>query len=208
MSAAIRTISDFRKDHLKALAGLFLQVLKLCQKAGLVKLGHAALDGTNKPTDRGQAEPMMEVVKTNTGQLPRQMSADGGYFSTDAVKNLTTIGIDVYMPPDKISHADESSAPPTPRGRIPKNLSIVDRMRRKLRTKKGWERYGLRKELPEPVFGQLKQVRGFSQFLLRGPDKVSGEWKVICTGHNLLKLFGAHRKGLLGREILAVTPVQ
>jgi len=346
-----RTISDFRKDHLRALAGLFLQVLKLCQKAGLVKLGHVALDGTkikanaskhkamsykrmkeeearleaeiaelmrkaaavdeeedhrygkdkrgdelpkemafresrlkkireakealeedakreaeiaaasnkkhtgvpadkaqrnftdpeshimpapggkhfvqaynaqaavdstrqvivaaevtNKPTDRGQAEPMMEVVKTNTGQLPRQMSADAGYFSSDAVTNLTTIGIDVYMPPDKIGH--RATLPHTPRGRIPKNLSIADRMRRKLSTKKGKERYGLRKELPEPVFGQIKQARGFRQFLLRGSDKVSGEWKVICTGHNLLKLFGAYRKGLLGREVLAVASAQ
>ena len=345
-----RTISDFRKDHLKALAGLFLQVLKLCQKAGLVKLGHVALDGTkikanaskhkamsykrmkeeearleaevaellkkaeaedeeedrrygkdkrgdelpkelairesrlqkireaktaleeeakrdavaapankkptgvpddkaqknftdpeshimpapggkyfiqaynaqaavdsanqvivaaevtNKPTDRGQAEPMMEVVKSNTGQLPHQMSADAGYFSSDAVKNLTDLGIDVYMPPDKIGH--RFTLPPAPRGRIPKNLSIVDRMRRKLRTKKGKERYGLRKELPEPVFGQIKQVRGFNQFLLRGSDKVSSEWKVICTGHNLLKLFRAHGQGLFGQEVLAVASAQ
>ena len=343
-----RTISDFRKDHLKALAGLFLQVLKLCRKAGLVKLGHVALDGTkikanaskhkamsykrmkeeearleaevaellkkaeaedeeedrrygkdkrgdelpkelamresrlqkireaktaleeeakrdavaatankkptgvpddkapknftdpeshimpapggkyfiqaynaqaavdsanqvivaaevtNKPTDRGQAEPMMEVVKSNTGQLPHQMSADAGYFSSDAVKNLTDLGIDVYMPPDKIGH--RFTLPPAPWGRIPKNLSIVDRMRCKLRTKKGKERYGLRKELPEPVFGQIKQVRGFNQFLLRGSDKVSSEWKVICTGHNLLKLFRAHGQGLLRQEILAGMP--
>jgi transposase len=346
-----RTISDFRKDHLKALAGLFLQVLKLCQKAGLVKLGHVSLDGTkikanaskhkamsykrmkeeearletevaalmkkaeavdqeedhrygkdkrgdelpkelafresrlqkirearkaleeeakreagaaasankkhtgvpdnkaqrnftdpeshimpapggkhfiqaynahaavdsarqvivaaevtNKPADRGQAEPMMKVVKLNTGQLPRQMSADAGYFSSDAVKNLTTQGIDVYMPPDKMSH--RTALTPAPRGRIPKSLSVADRMRRKLRTKKGKECYGLRKELPEPVFGQIKQVRGFSQFLLRGVDKVSGEWKLICTGHNLLKLFGAHRDKLLCREVPAVVLAQ
>ena len=134
------------------------------------------------------------------------MSADAGYFSSDTVKNLTAQGIDVYMPPDKMGH--RSTLPPAPRGRIPKSLSVVDRMRRKLRTKKGKERYGLRKELPEPVFGQIKQVRGFGQFLLRGLDKVSGEWKVICTGHNLLKLFGAYRKGLLGLEILAVAPAQ
>jgi len=344
-----RTISDFRKGHLKALAGLFLQVLRLCQKAGLVKLGHVALDGTkikanaskhkamsykrmkeeeacleaevaellkkaeaedkeedrrygkdkrgdelpkelafresrllkireaktaleeeasrdaavaaaankkptgvpddkaqrnftdpeshimpapggkyflqaynaqaavdsanqiivaaevtNKPTDRGQAEPMMEVVKSNTNQLPHQMSADAGYFSSNAVKNLTDLGIDVYMPPDKIGHRFTLS--PAPRGRIPKNLSIADRMRRKLRTKKGKECYGLRKELPEPVFGQIKQVRGFNQFLLRGSDKVSSEWKVICTGHNLLKLFRAHGQWLLRQEILAGMP--
>lgn len=346
-----RTISDFRKDHLRALAGLFLQVLKLCQKAGLVKLGHVTLDGTkikanaskhkamsykrmkeeearleaeiaelmkkaaavdeeedhrygkdkrgdelpkemafresrlkkireakealeedakreaeiaaasnkkhtrvpadkaqrnftdpeshimpapggkhfvqaynaqaavdsthqvivaaevtNKPTDRGQAEPMMEVVKTNTDQLPRQMSADAGYFSSDAVTNLTTIGIDVYMPPDKIGH--RATLPYAPRGRIPKNLSIVDRMRRKLRTKKGKERYGLRKELPEPVFGQIKQARGFDQFLLRGSDKVSSEWKIICTGHNLLKLFRAHGQGLFSQEVLTIASAQ
>ena len=343
-----RTISDFRKDHLKALAGLFLQVLKLCQKAGLVKLGHIALDGTkikanaskhkamsykrmkedearlesevadllkkakaadeeedqrygkgkrgdelpkelafresrlkkireaksaleaearlaaekesaegkeavmppdkaqrnftdpeshimpapggkhfiqaynaqaavdsanqvivaaeviNKPTDRGQAEPMMAAVKDNTGQFPRQMSADAGYFSSDAVTNLTAWGINVYMPPDKIGH--RFTLPPAPRGRIPHSLSIVDRMRRKLRTKKGRQCYGLRKELPEPVFGQIKQVRGFDQFLLRGSDKVSNEWKVICTGHNLLKLFRVCGRGLLGHEVLAVAP--
>jgi hypothetical protein len=78
-------------------------------------------------------------------------------------------------------------------------------MRRKLRTKKGKERYGLRKELPEPVFGQIKQVRGFDQFLLRGSDKVSSEWKFICTGHNMLKLFKAYRQGLFDRDFLAVT---
>jgi len=55
-------------------------------------------------------------------------------------------------------------------------------------TKKGKECYGLRKELPEPVFGQIKHVRGFDHFLLRGLDQVNSEWKVICTGHNLLKL--------------------
>ena len=64
------------------------------------------------------------------------------------------------------------------------------------------------KVLPEPIFGQIKQARGFRQFLLRGEDKADGEWKIICTGHNLLKLFGAYREGLLGREILAPAPAQ
>jgi hypothetical protein len=159
-----------------------------------------AAEVTNKPTDRGQAGPMMQVVKVNTGQLPRQMSADAGYFSSDAVRHLTALGIDVYIPPDKIDH--RAAPPPAPRGRIPQNLSIADRMRRKLRTKKGKNRYGLRKELPEPVFGQIKQVRGFDRFLLRGTDKVGGEWKVICTGHNLLKLFGAYRQGLFGEDVM------
>jgi len=129
-----------------------------------------------------------------------------GYFSSDAVKNLIARGIDVYVPPDKMSR--RTALPPAPRGRIPKDLSIVDRMRRKLRTKKGKERYGLRKELPEPVFGRIKQARGFRQFLLRGEDKANGEWKIICAGHNLLKLFGAHQNGLLSQRALAIILAQ
>ena len=62
-------------------------------------------------------------------------------------------------------------------------------MRRKLRTKRGRQRYGLRKQTVEPVFGQIKQGRGFRQFLLRSLEKVNREWLLICTGHNLLKLF-------------------
>ena len=62
-------------------------------------------------------------------------------------------------------------------------------MRRKLRTKRGRQRYAIRKETVEPVFGQIKQGRGFRQFLLRGLEQVNREWLLICTGHNLLKLF-------------------
>jgi transposase len=341
-----RTISDFRKEHLKALGALFVQVLKLCQRAGLVKLGHVALDGTkikanaskhkamsykrmkeeearleaevqdllkkaeavdeeedrtysknkrgdelpkelalresrlkkieearaaleaearieaesasggrgksgkgtgvpedgaqrnftdpesnimpvsggkqfeqaynaqaavdsanqvivaaevtDQPSDKGQAVPMMQQVKENTSRLPDEMSADAGYYSSDEVIKLTVAGIDVYMPPDKMRHTYKMLA--APRGRIPNDLSIADRMRRKLKTKPGRKRYGLRKELPEPVFGQIKHVRGFRQFLLRGKEKVRGEWRLICTGHNVLKLFAARSAGLVGHE--------
>jgi len=157
---------------------------------------------TDEPTDRKQARPMIEQVKTNTGRLPRQMSADAGYFSSETVQTLTSGGVDVYMPPDKTNH--RSSLPPAPRGRIPGSLSLPDRMRRKLRTKKGRQRYGLRKVLSEPVFGQIKQARGFRQFLLRGREKVSGEWQLICTGHNVLKLFGTWREELARREVPAI----
>ena len=66
-------------------------------------------------------------------------------------------------------------------------------MRRKLQTKRGRKRYALRMQTVEPVFGQIKQGRGFRQFLLRGLHKVQGEWSLICTGHNLLKLFRRSR---------------
>ncbi len=76
-------------------------------------------------------------------------------------------------------------------------------MRRKLRTKQGRKRYALRMETVEPVFGQIKQARGFRQFLLRGLEKVEREWRLICTGHNLLKLFNSLQKSPLRRRLLA-----
>jgi transposase/signal recognition particle subunit SEC65 len=336
-----RTISDFRKDHQDALAGLFLQVLELCQRAGLVKLGHVCLDGTrvkanaskhkamsygrmkaeeerleaevrqllrgaqevdeeeerrygkksrgdelpqelafresrlkrireakealeaearrdaeaaraegkrhprvpqekdqrnftdpesrimpapgakdflqgynaqvavdsahqvivaaevtDQPTDRRQAVPMMERVRDNTGQLPRELSADAGYFSAQALTQLGAMGVEPFIPPHKVRHTTPKL--PAPRGRIPNGMSMTDRMRRKLRTQRGRKRYSLRMKTVKPVLGQIKQGRGFWQFLLRGLEKVRDEWTFICAGHNLLKLFRAWRRGLAG----------
>ena len=328
-----RTISDFRKDHLGALSGLFLQVLAFCQRAGLVKLGHVALDGTkvranasrhkamsyrrmkekeaqlaaevaellrraqevddeedrrygqdkrgdelpeelafregrlekireamaaleaeaqaaaeaegkehpgvpddkaqrnftdaesrimpapggrdfqqayncqavvdhahqvivaaratNQSSDKQQAAAMMQETIDNVGAVPREVSADAGYYSAKAVDELYALGVDPFVAPEQTRHG--RVVPPAPRGRIPSQLSPRDRMRRKLRTKRGRQRYALRMETVEPVFGQIKQGRGFRQFLMRGLEKVQGEWSLICTGHNLLKLFRCGR---------------
>ena len=78
-------------------------------------------------------------------------------------------------------------------------------MRRKLQTKRGRQRYALRMETVEPVFGQIKQGRGFRQFLLRGLEKVNREWPLVCTGHNLLKLFRFGRR-MTGCGWLATIP--
>ncbi len=324
-----RTVSDFRKDHLEALGNLFGQVLALCQRAGLVKLGHVALDGTkvkanaskhkamsyrrmrerqaqlesevaellrraeevdeeedrrygkdkrgdelpeelafresrlrrireakaaleaeareaaeaaasegrkhpgvpgekaqrnftdpesrimpgpggrdfqqayncqavvddahqvivaaeatNQASDKQQAVSMIEQAIGNVGAVPKEVSADAGYYSAKAVEGLSALGVDPFIAPDKTRHGQ--AIPATPRGRIPANLSPRDRMRRKLRTKRGRQRYAIRKET---VFAQIKQGRGFRQFLLRGLEQVNREWSLICTGHNLLKLF-------------------
>ena len=326
-----RTISDFRKDHLEALGELFLQVLELCQQAGLVKLGHVALDGTkvranaskhkamsygwmkekegqlqaevdellrgagevdddedrrygkdkrgdelpeelafregrlrkireakealeaearveaeqaesegrnhpgvpddkaqrnftdpdsrimpgpggrdfqqsyncqavvdsehqvivaaratDQPSDKGQAVSMIEETILNVGTVPKEVSADAGYYSAKEVEELCALGVGPFVAPERTRHG--WVPPPAPRGRIPKGLSARDRMRRKLRTKRGRERYALRMETVEPVFGQINQGRGFRQFLLRGLAKVNREWLLICAGHNLLKL--------------------
>jgi len=342
-----RTISDFRKRHLEALRGLFLQVLRLCQKAGMIKLGHVALDGTkmkanaskhkamsygrmNKeearlqaevdellrradevdeaedveygrdkrgdelpaelayregrlkkireakdalereardeaearkreadakrdekgpggsgndgppaaPSDKAQknftdpdsrimpqpgdrrafmqayncqaavdakeqvivaadvvqqtndsreAVPMLKQVESNMGTVPSKASMDAGYFSEDNVEGLKKMTVEAFIPPGRLKHGE--AAPPAPRGRIPKGLSAKELARRKLSTIRGRTIYAKRKVIVEPVFGQIKQARGFRQFLLRGITKVKGEWSLICTTHNLLKLW-------------------
>ena len=342
-----RTIADFRKEHLAALDGLFLQVLKLCQKAGMVQLGHVALDGTKmkanaskhkamsygrmkkteaqlqaevaeflrraaeideaedaeygrdkrgdelpvelahregrlkkireakaelereareeaeakkreieakqalkcpggrkpsepdptprdnaqknftdpdsrimpRPGDRlafiqayncqaavdskeqvivaadvaqqtndsRQAEPMLKQVKKNMGAVPAKASMDAGYFGKGNIAAVEEMGVEAFVPPERRKHGEV--APPAPRGRIPKDLSAKELMRRKLSTIRGRTIYAKRKTIVEPVFGQIKQARGFRQFLLRGITKVKGEWSLICTTHNLLKLW-------------------
>jgi len=320
-----RTIADFRKEHLAALDGLFLQVLKLCQKAGMVKLGHVALDGTKmkanaskhkamsyermkkdearlaaevkeflrqaeetdaredaefgpdkrgdelpaelafregrlkkireakealereareagaaEPKDKAQrnftdpesrimpsssekgsflqgyncqaavddehqvivacdttqqtndsqqAKPMMEQVKKNTGKTPDKVSMDAGYASEANIVDVEALGTEAFIATNRKKHNDV--VPAAPRGRMPKKLSVLGRMHRKLLTKKGRAIYAKRKEIVEPVFGQTKRCRGFRQFLLRGLKKVKGEWSLICTTHNLLKLWRA-----------------
>ena len=313
-----RTVSDFRKRHLQALQGLFVQVLKLCQGAGLVKLGHVSLDGTkmkanaskhkamsyermrdtevrlkrevrewfsrarsadeaedrqhgrerrgdempqwvadkqqriakirearealemqareagqaapdpkaqrnftdpesrimhkagkeyvqaynaqaavdstaqvivaqslsNCRNDVQQLEPMVKQIKENTGRQAQEFSADAGYCSEGNLAVLARHHIDSYVATGRQRHS-KARAIDQRRGRAG---SRVAAMRTKLARAGRRSRYRLRKSVVEPVFGQIKQGRGFRQFLLRGVAKVQGEWSLICTVHNLLKL--------------------
>ena len=370
-----RTISNFRKRHLKALAGLFVQVLKLCEKAGLVKLGHVALDGTKikanaskhkamsyermekraaeleaevakwlssaeaadagedklygrdktgeempdwvadkkrraetiraakaaleaeakaaaeakvkeeaaaeekrqakgrkKPgpkaappsgepdpkaqknftdpesrimkskdgfvqafnaqaavdaeaqiivaqavtqdaNDRRQLAPMTDAIETNLGRKPEQLSADSGYCSNANIEALETRGIDGYIAPGRTKDTADGTAeasmaaPPADASATasPEPASAptrVEAMREKIKAGGHDSPYRLRKQLPEPVFGQIKQARGFRQFLLRGLEKVQAEWSIVCTAHNLLKL--AQRRTLSALRSMAL----
>jgi IS5 family transposase len=333
-----RTISDFRKRHLKALSGLFVQVLGLCRKAGLVKLGHVALDGTkikanaskhkamsygrmagaeeqlaaevtqwmkkaaaqdaaedrrhgrdrrgdelpdwvankerrlakireaktaleaeaqavvsgedqgrnsaapapsgrkrappsgvpeakaqrnftdpesrimktkdgfiqgynaqaavdaehqiivccdltNQGTDCPHLLPLVDQIKANTEALPKQVSADAGYASDDNLKGLEERQIDGFVAAGRHKHGT-----PAPAAGKAKEGSRLAAMAQKI-AEHGYDSpYRLRKQTVEPVFGQIKQARGFRQFLLRGLEKVKEEWVLVCTVHNLLKL--------------------
>ena len=155
-----------------------------------------AARATDQASDKGQAAAMVEQAIDNMGAVPREVSADAGYYSAKKVEELCRLGVAPFIAAEKTRHGTRPE--PAPRGRIPKGLSARERMRRKLRTKRGRERYALRMETVEPVFGQIKQGRGFRQFLLRGLEKVNREWLLICAGHNLLKLF-RHGPGLPDR---------
>lgn len=335
-----RTVSDFRKRHLKALAGLFAQVLKLCERAGLTKLGHVALDGTKikanaskhkamsyermakraaeleaevarwmsaaeaadaqedeafgrdksgeempdwvadkkkraekiraakaeleaeakaaaaaqakaraeaeerrkaegrrkpgKPaappsdepdpkaqknftdpesrimktkdgfiqgynaqaavdataqvivahgldarqSDQHQLTPVTDAIQANLGRKPQQLSADAGYCSDANLQALEVREIDAYIAPGRAKHASAGEG----------GGARIAAMRDKIKAGGHASPYRLRKQLPEPVFGQIKQARGFRQFLLRGVDKVAAEWGLVCLVHNILKL--------------------
>ena len=324
-----RTLSDFRKRHGAALAGLFEQGLRLCRKAGLVQLGRVAIDGTKvkanaskhkamsygrmqekeaalrqevaellrraeqadrdedhrdgaaprggavpaelarresrlqkiaeakaaleaEARERARAEgkdpdqsppppkaqrnftdPESKIQKTSDGFIqgynaqvavdakaqvivaqhvtpaapdvqqlpvvvaaipaglrrkPKQVLADAGYWSEANVAWLERKEMAAYIAPKRQKHRDPLG--PAPRGRPPKDLTVRDRMDRKLRTVAGRAVYACRKKIVEPVFGQIKHARGFRQFLRRGLRNVAEEWALLCTAHNLLKLFG------------------
>jgi transposase len=332
-----RTISEFRRRHLAALSALFVQVLKLCERAGLVKLGHVALDGTkikanaskhkamsyermskreaelqaevdgwlkaaeaadaaedkafgtdkrgdempgwvadkqarlakireakaaleaeakakaaaeqaareNKPdkpprkpppsaapepkaqrnftdpesrilktkdgyiqgynaqaavdaqaqiivahtlsnngSDQAQFAPLLNATKANLGRNPDEVSADAGYCSAANLRTLSRRRIKGYIATGRQHHGSKSATAKRPA----KPGSLLARMTTRLRRAGHRSRYRLRKQVVEPVFGQIKQARGFRQFLLRGIEKVKAEWAMICTAHNLQKL--------------------
>jgi len=150
-----------------------------------------ACDVTNESNDKQQFEPMLEEAQDNVGREKniKAASADSGYYSESNVEYGQDKKIDVYIATGKIKH--NAPVVKAPRGRIPKNLTVKEKMARKLRTKKGRETYSKRKSIVEPVFGQIKRARGFVQFSLRGLEKMRGEWALVCLTHNLLKLFRA-----------------
>ena len=130
--------------------------------------------------------PAVEMIERLLGECPGQLVADAGYWSEQNVERLEAKGIDAYLARGRMKH-NEPTLPP-PRGRIPAHLTVAERMQRKLTTKAGHAVYARRKVIVEPVNGQIKQARGFRQFLRRGVERVGQEWSLVCTAHNLLKL--------------------
>jgi transposase len=142
---------------------------------------------TQEANDKKQTVPMVKAIKEQAGQTPEQLLADSGYCSDKNLKALENKPVDVYIATGRQKHG-KRSAPCKP-GPLPQGATQVDKMARKLQTKAGATVYAARKSIVEPVFGQIKQARGFRQFLLRGIRKVRGEWALVCATHNILKMY-------------------
>jgi len=144
---------------------------------------------SQQANDKQQLIPMIERVREQAGQKVQQVLADSGYCSEENLRKAAKKKVDLYVATGKQKH--NQPVPSSPRGRIPKSATLVERMKRKLMSKAGQGIYARRKTIVEPVFGQIKQAQGFRQFLLRGVDKVRSEWALVCATHNMLKLYRA-----------------
>jgi len=132
----------------------------------------------NNGSDMHQMIPLLKQIRTHLGRQAKEVSADSGYCSELNLKALQKRHIRAYVA--TTLHRKHRKV-----GRW------VQRMRQRLKQGARRSRYRLRKQIVEPVFGQMKHARGFRQFLLRGQNKVAAEWSLVCTAHNLLKLAAA-----------------
>jgi hypothetical protein len=162
-----------------------------------------AAEVTNAANDKQQAVPMAQAALNNleagierpTGTdgtpVPIPNTADTGYFSKEAVEGLEKIGIDPYLATGRQKHheAPVQSEAATPSATPSDEANAKEKMQQKLRSATGKALYAARKQIVEPVFGMTKSARGIRKFLLRGLEKVSAEWQLICLTHNLLKIW-------------------
>jgi transposase len=144
---------------------------------------------TTNGSDQGGLVPLLEATEAALGRRPREVSADAGFCREDNLAALAARGIRGYLAPGRAAHG---TADPSGRRRL-KPGSRLAAMAARLKRAGRRSRYRLRKQTVEPVIGQIKQARGFRQFLLRGFGKVRDEWALICTAHNLTKLLAARR---------------
>ncbi len=146
--------------------------------------GHLAVDEESQvivactlsaqPSDAAGFLPLLSQTETELGRLPEKVSADTGFWSQANLLVAEEQGLDCYIPPPR-----------------PVSDCLSEKMREKLKEPAGADLYRRRKTVVEPVFGQIKEIRGFRQFSFRGLEAVREEWRLICLTHNLLKLFRA-----------------
>ena len=150
-----------------------------------------AIDVVQAANDKQQLEPMVEKLKAPPEELgkPETFLADNGYFSAANVTACEAGNIAPLIATGRQAHhpslAERFAAAPA----APSDPTPVQAMAHRLKTPEGKKLYGLRKQVPEPVFGIIKSALGFRQFLLRGLDRVRGEWSLVTMAWNLKRMF-------------------
>ena len=150
-----------------------------------------AADVVQAPNDKQQLEPMLRKIAELPAELGKvgELLADNGYFSEGNVNACAAAGIEPVIAMGREAHhptlAERFAEDPA----APENPTPIEAMRHRLQTKAGKKRYALRKQTPEPVFGIIKAVIGFRQFMLRGLNKVRGEWSLVTMAWNMKRMF-------------------
>jgi transposase len=159
-----------------------------------------ACDVTDQCNDKRQAEPMAQATRGQLDQAgiaptadesgarpPLPAAWDTGYFGAEAVAALEREGFDPHIATERQRHHGATS--PAESEPAPEPVTAKEKMEAKLKTTAGRAVYARRKAIVEPVFGQIKEARGFRRFLLRGLAQIRGEWRLVCLTHNLLKIW-------------------
>ena len=146
---------------------------------------------TNEPNDKEQLKPSIESVDENIREIDDAL-VDAGYYAGPAIEEIEKEkDIKIYASVGKKTHGktvkdlEEKDDPEPP----PENAGMKEKMEYRLQTKEGKGKYKLRKQTVEPVFGIIKHVMGFRQFSLRGKEKVSTEWSLVCLAYNFKRLY-------------------
>ena len=143
------------------------------------------------PNDKQQLEAMLGRIDALPEDLgkPETLLADTGYFSAANVTVCAAAGIAPLIAPGRQPHHPSLSERFAEEPPAPDNPTPVEAMVHRLKTLEGRKLYAQRKHTPEPVFGIIKSVLGFRQFLLRGLDQVRGEWNLVTMAWNLKRMF-------------------
>ena len=143
------------------------------------------------PTDRQQLQPMLGRIAALPTVLGKAgvLLADTGYFGRANVEACVAAGIEPLIAPSRQSHHPSLAERFAPAAPPPDAPTSVEAMIHRLQTPEGKTLYRLRKQTPEPVFGIIKSVLGFRQFLLRGIDKVRAEWNLVTMAWNMKRMF-------------------
>lgn len=128
--------------------------------------------------------PLVDQARVNLGRKVGEVSGDSGFATEANIAAMAERKINAYLPPGRSRHGQDNAAG----DKTFKTKPLIAAMAEKLKRGGRRSRYRLRKQVVEPVFGQIKQARGFRQFLLRGLNNIKAEWGIICTAHNLTKL--------------------